>query len=193
MNFEKPTFWSKSPPYPPPPPSSSPPLPTSTTPHHPPPHTRHPNPAQPNQTPSLPPHTHHQGSNRFALLLVSLFVRTLTVGQPWLNVAMQGASCSVFHGDSPVACGQGGRCPFGVVDILVLTPRQTVQHIVEIPSISLARWSTSLLCRLSELLKCRRGGDSRVRCVDRFMRHQARSQWMVGSCAQAEGQGLLPP
>ena len=39
--------------------------------------------------------------------------------------------------DSPVACGEGGRCPFEIVDILVLTPRQihmvqTVPHIMEI-------------------------------------------------------------
>ena len=73
------------------PPSPSPPLsspllsPPPSPPHHTTPHPHH----------TTPHHHHHQGSNRFALLLVSLFVRTLTVGQPWLNVAMQAAAQAV--------------------------------------------------------------------------------------------------
>ena len=47
-------------------------------------------------------------------------------------------------------------------------------------------------CEGRTSFKCRRGGDSRAPVV-RFMRHEVRSQVMVGSCEQAQGQGLLPP
>ena len=68
---------------------------------------------------------------------------------------------------------------------------QTVQHIIVIPPVS--RWQGDRRpCRAGRATSsCPVVEETAVlRCVNRFTVHEARSQVMVGSCAQAQGQGL---
>ena len=63
---------------------------------------------------------------------------------------------------------------------MVFQTKESPQFLIDFPVV-----------QVEQVLLCRRG-DSRLRCVDRFMRHEACSRFLVGPCAQAQGQGLPP-
>ena len=68
--------------------------------------------------------------------------------------------------------------PQHVVYFLVVAQRglPVVFQTIETPQLPLDTVVDVLLCRSSKFLLCRRGGDSRLQCDDRFMRHEACSR-----------------
>ena len=69
---------------------------------------------------------------------------------------------------------------------------QIVQHIIVIPQFLVCKVIDVPVVQVERVPSAFVEETAVLRCVDRFMRHEARSQVLVGSCAQAQGQGLLP-
>ena len=67
---------------------------------------------------------------------------------------------------------------------------QTVQHIIVIPQFLVCKVIDVPVVQVERVPSAVVEETAVLRCVDRFMRHEACSR--LGSCAQAQGQGLPP-
>ena len=109
---------------------------------------------------------------------------------PWCRGQFPWSRLCVGPLNFPVA-GHGDRCPCCSGYAVRLFPcrgAEAASHGLSDHGVSsVSRWQGDRLpvVQVVRVLLCRRGGDSRLRCVDRLMRHEACSP-----CAQAQGQGL---
>ena len=112
------------------------------------------------------------------------FMQVVQISCRGAEADSHGLDSSADHRNSPVA----------PQDIPVVSPRliPMVSFTIDIPQFFIDKVIDAPVVQV-ERVPSAVVEDSRVRCVDRFMRHEARSQLMVGSCAQAQDQESLPP